>query len=105
MLEPIACSRVPEYMRGPPGSPCVCAGSFLSRVPVLPVRSAAPETSPGRNGRVALIADSIALRVGIFSPWAAVGRASIQPGSADALHAAAHSSEAIVVALSCAHAE
>ena len=72
---------------------------------MLPVRSAAPATRPGRNGSVALIAVSIALRVAIFSPAAATGSASIQPGMPVAPHAACHSGVATNASLREAQSE
>jgi hypothetical protein len=59
-------------------------------VPVLPVRSAAPDITPGTTSRVALIAFSIALRVAIFSPMAKLGSFVSQPATPRCAQHASH---------------
>ena len=61
-----------------------------SLTPVLPVRSAAPDTRPGKWSRTAPRTLAIAWRVAIFSPCSNVGRASSQPFVPVPCQAASH---------------
>ena len=86
--EPIACSRMPKWIRRPVASSAVKVPRLLTSMPVLPVRSARPPMNrPGTTSKTAVSTSSLATRVATTVaglPGRQLLLPAVEPGPRDA---------------------